>query len=51
MITVSRFAYLNFKENLNKIFYLYIIRLLRFFITYKFDFIFAYYFIFVTIRI
>ena len=51
IVAINRFTYLNIKEELNKIFYSYIIRLLRLSIIYKFNFILIYYLIFITTRI
>ena len=51
IITIDRFTYLSVKKELNEILYLYIIRLLRLSIIYKFDFILIYYLVFITTRI
>ena len=50
-ITINYFTYLNIKKKLNETFHLYIIRLLRLSITYRFDFILIYYLVFITTRI
>ena len=50
-IAIDRFAYLRIKKELNEVLHLYIIRLLRLSITYKFDFILIYYLVFVITRI
>ena len=51
IIAIDRFAYLRIKKKLNEILHLYVIRLLRLSIIYKFDFILIYYLIFITTRI
>ena len=50
-IAINRFAYLKIKKELNKTLYLYVIRLLRLSIIYKFDFILIYYLVFIITRI
>ena len=50
-IIVDYFIYLRIKKKLNETLHLYVIRLLRLSIIYKFDFILIYYLIFITIRI
>ena len=50
-ITIDRFIYLRIKKELNEVLYLYVIRLLRLSIIYKFDFILIYYLAFITTRI
>ena len=49
IIIVDYFIYLRIKKELNKTLYLYIIRLLRLSIIYKFDFILIYYLVFIII--
>ena len=50
-IAIEYFIYLRIKKELNEVLYLYIIRLLRLSIIYKFDFILIYYLIFIIARI
>ena len=50
-IAIDRFAYLRIKKELNETLHLYVIRLLRLSIIYKFDFILIYYLVFITTRI
>ena len=50
-IAIDRFIYLRIKKELNETLHLYIIRLLRLSIIYRFDFILIYYLVFITTRI
>ena len=50
-IAINRFIYLDIKKELNETLYSYIIRLLRLFIIYKFNFILIYYLVFIITRI